>query len=59
MSICQTANGDIYLGTGEVPTLGSFGGNSNGSTGVIGGGIYKSIDGGQTFEHLQSTDPIL
>ena len=57
VSICQTANGDIYLGTGEGPTLGSFGGNSNGSTGVIGGGIYKSIDGGQTFEHLQSTDP--
>lgn len=57
VSICQTINGDIYFGTGESSTLGSFGGSSNGSTGIIGGGIYKSTDGGQTFEHLQSTDP--
>lgn len=57
VSICQSSNGDIYFGTGEGATLGSFGGNSNGSTGVIGGGIYKSTDGGLSFEHLESTIP--
>ena len=44
VSICQASNGDIYFGTGEGSTVGSFGGNSNGSTGIIGGGIYKSTD---------------
>lgn len=57
VSICQTTNGDIYFGTGEGSTVGSFGGASNGSTGIIGGGIYKSTDGGQNFEHLQATIP--
>lgn len=57
VSICQASNGDIYFGTGEGSTLGSFGGNSNGSTGIIGGGIYKSTDGGQNFEHLEATIP--
>jgi hypothetical protein len=57
VSICQTSNGDIYFGTGEGSTLGSFSGNSNGSSGIIGGGIYKSTDGGQTFEHLEATIP--
>jgi len=57
VSICQASNGDIYFGTGEGSTLGSFGGNSNGSSGIIGGGIYKSTDGGQNFEHLEATIP--
>jgi hypothetical protein len=57
VSICQASNGDIYFGTGEGATLGSFGGNSNGSTGIIGGGIYKSTNGGQSFEHLEATIP--
>jgi photosystem II stability/assembly factor-like uncharacterized protein len=56
VSMCQTSNGDIYIGTGEGETANN-GGTSNGATGMIGGGIYKSIDGGMTFEHLDSTIP--
>jgi len=56
VSICQTTNGDIYFGTGEGSTS-NMGGNSNGSSAFIGGGIYKSTDGGNTFEQLPSTSP--
>ena len=56
VSICQTTNGDIYFGTGEGSTA-NLGGNSNGSTAFIGGGIYKSSDGGTSFEQLPSTAP--
>jgi hypothetical protein len=51
-SIKQASNGNIYFGTGEyfVQTLG------NGS-GHIGGGIYKSTDGGETFQVIPSTIP--
>lgn len=51
-SIQQSSNGDIYFGTGEyfVYTEG------NGS-GHLGGGIYKSTDGGETFSVLPSTLP--
>ncbi len=56
VSMCQTSNGDIYIGTGEGETANN-GGTSNGATGMIGGGIYKSTNGGATFEHLESTIP--
>lgn len=56
VSICQTTNGDIYFGTGEGTTA-NLSGTSNGSTAFIGGGIYKSTDGGLTFEQLPSTAP--
>lgn len=56
VSICQTSNGDIYFGTGEGATS-NLGGASNGATAFIGGGIYKSTDGGNTFEQLPSTAP--
>ena len=56
VSICQTTNGDIYFGTGEGSTS-NLGGTSNGSTALIGGGIYKSTDGGNSFEQLPSTSP--
>ena len=55
VSICQTTNGDIYFGTGEGATS-NMGGNSNGSSAFIGGGIYKSTDG-VTFSQLESTAP--
>ncbi len=51
--ITQAPNGDIYFGTGE-----GFTNNQNGDNqmpGVPGEGIYKSTDGGQTFNHLSST----
>lgn len=47
-SICQTSNGDIYIGTGEY-----FG--TNNKRGFQGQGIWKSIDRGQTWVHLTST----
>jgi photosystem II stability/assembly factor-like uncharacterized protein len=56
VSICQTTNGDIYFGTGEGATS-NMGGNSNGSSAFIGGGIYKSTDGGNSFTQLASTAP--
>ena len=55
VSICQSSNGDIYFGTGEGATS-NMGGNSNGSSAFIGGGIYKSSDG-TTFTQLPSTAP--
>ncbi|MCH8555550.1 MAG: T9SS type A sorting domain-containing protein [Schleiferiaceae bacterium] len=54
VSICQTANGDIYYGTGEGMYYFTSG---TGSGGILGGGIFKSTDGGTTFERLQSTIP--
>lgn len=51
-SIKQASNGDIYFGTGEyfVFTEANFSGH-------VGGGIYKSTDGGTTFQVLPSTIP--
>lgn len=54
--ITQAANGDIYFGTGE-EMFSNVSGNAGGSSGSIGGGIYKSTDGGVTFEALSSTVP--
>lgn len=51
--ITQAANGDIYVGTGE-DLYYLYG---TGSAGVLGGGIYKSSDGGATFVLLPSTIP--
>ena len=53
----QAANGDIYFGTGEsYANLTGAGANSS-STGFIGGGIWKSTDGGTTFTLLTATKP--
>jgi len=51
VSICQTANGDIYFGTGE-EFSGAYG---NGGSGTIGAGIWKSSDNGESFGKLTST----
>jgi hypothetical protein len=49
----QTTNGDLYFGTGEQ----NFTRASNGdlTSGVMGGGIYKSTDRGVTWTRLAST----
>lgn len=49
--IVQAPNGDLYLGTGN-----SLEGNGGTAT-MPGGGIYKSTDGGETFNKLESTNP--
>lgn len=53
-SMTQTANGDIYAGTGEDMYYFASGA---GTGGILGNGIYKSTDGGNTFSLLPSTDP--
>jgi len=51
-SICQTQNGDIYVGTGCSHENGNFGGGS----GADGIGVYKSTDKGETWTILESTE---
>lgn len=58
MAVCaltQAANGDIYYGTGE-----GFGAGipyTSGAQTQLGEGIFKSTDGGNTFNQLPSTKP--
>lgn len=53
-SLCQAPNGDLYFGTGEGLYYASSGIRSQG---ILGGGIWKSTDNGQTWTVLQSTVP--
>ena len=53
-SVVQAANGDIYFGTGE-GVAAAFGTNQNAQNGVMGQGIWKSTDHGNTFAKLGST----
>ena len=53
-SLCRAANGDIYVGTGEP---GQKAGQDSYTISFIGGGIWKSTDGGKTFQNLPSTKP--
>ncbi|MEI7594619.1 MAG: T9SS type A sorting domain-containing protein [Bacteroidota bacterium] len=56
--ITESANGDIYFGTGEgLAQNGGSGGDANGSSSIIGQGMWKSTDGGATFTQLPSTVP--
>jgi photosystem II stability/assembly factor-like uncharacterized protein len=59
-SLCQTKDGDIYMGTGEL--VGSSevsvgNGGSIGNIGFPGYGVYKSTDNGTRFTHLTATIP--
>ena len=56
VSIAQASNGEIYYGTGENQYYGASG---TGTGGIAGFGIFKSTDGGASFQHLPSTDPSL
>ncbi len=59
LNICclaQTANGDIYAGTGETSFGNSTAGSTYGSPSFDGTGIFKSTNGGSTFTLLPSTD---
>jgi hypothetical protein len=53
-SIAQGPNGEIYAGTGSSFT--SYSGT--GGSGFKGNGVYKSEDGGLTWNHLSSTKPL-
>lgn len=55
-SIAQAPNGIIWYSTGEGFAVST--GTANGSTGFIGGGLFKSTDAtGTTFEQVASTNP--
>jgi photosystem II stability/assembly factor-like uncharacterized protein len=54
VSLAQSADGTIYAGTGEDMYYAALG---RGSGGIMGEGMYKSTDGGQTFSLMPSTDP--
>ncbi|HXB11031.1 MAG TPA: hypothetical protein VNZ45_03515, partial [Bacteroidia bacterium] len=54
--LAQDANGNIYCGTGEGFSL--YYGGEGFSTELLGGGIFKSTDGGKSFYHLASTTPL-
>lgn len=54
VSLAQAPDGTIYYGTGEGMYYGATG---TGTGGLVGDGIYKSVDGGQTFTKLASTNP--
>jgi len=55
--IAQAADGTLYYGTGEDHFAPVDGEGHNTSPGFIGGGIYKSTDGGETWSVLTSTVP--
>ncbi len=56
-AITQASNDDIYFGTGEFISGLEFGESKLGASKVPGGGMYKSTDGGVTFQLLESTVP--
>ncbi len=52
-------NGDIYIGTGESFPVALDGvPNTFGAPGFIGSGVYRSVDGGQTFSSIPATVPV-
>ena len=54
-SICQAANGDIYVGTGESAFTGADGDNDFTTNGMRGQGIWKKPAGSDAFTRLNST----
>lgn len=54
-SLTMAANGDIYAGTGEP---GQKAGQDSYTTRFMGEGVWKSTDGGNTFNLLPATKPI-
>lgn len=55
VSLAQTQNGDIYVGTGE--NFSNNSGTTMGTPGFLGSGIWKSSDGGETFRQLPGARP--
>ncbi|HIA06638.1 MAG TPA: T9SS type A sorting domain-containing protein [Flavobacteriales bacterium] len=54
--ICQSGNGDIYVGTGESFTTADGLGTLT-TPGFVGRGMFKSTDNGLTFDSLDFTVP--
>jgi len=56
-AIAQAPNGDIYVGTGEFWDGSIYGVGKLGNSVLPGTGVYKSTDGGNSFEIQESTIP--
>jgi hypothetical protein len=57
VSLTQGANGDLYAGTGENAYAPTTGEGTATSPGMTGGGVYKSTDGGLSWNLLSTTAP--
>ena len=55
VSIAQTSDGAIYIGTGELHFV--FAEGTNTGSGFIGSGIWKSTDAGTTWTKLANANP--
>ena len=55
--LAQDKQGTIYYGTGETQYTGGSGTGNIGTPASLGGGVFKSTDGGNTFNVLASTIP--
>ena len=55
-SMVRTANGDLYIGTGEDAT-GLYDGTASFTHMFTGDGVYKSTDEGQSWASLSATQP--
>jgi hypothetical protein len=55
-SMVRTANGDLYIGTGEDAT-GLYDGTASFTHMFTGDGVYKSTDEGQSWTSLSATQP--
>jgi len=53
----QASDGTIYFGTGELYFTAMSGPNGDLTSGLRGGGMYKSTDKGLTWTYLTSTNP--
>jgi hypothetical protein len=51
----QTKNGDLYAGTGEMVFTNMSGPSGDLTSGLIGSGVFKSTDRGETWSKLAST----
>lgn len=56
-AMAQAVNGDIYVGTGEGASLNFAGGIGTYGSGAPGEGVFKSTDGGNSFQLLPATSP--
>ncbi len=57
VSLAQAPDGTIYYGTGE-GMYASSAGRDDITNASLGGGLFKSTDGGNTFQLVASTEPV-
>jgi hypothetical protein len=55
-SMCMTDNGDIFVATGHSAEIPPSTNATNQHSGAMGGGLYKSTNGGSTFSLISGTE---